>query len=77
MSDFNIEQYVKNENEDYVSLIAFHEYGYDFHGRQNDYGLYIYLYNPSGREIMNTANNYISLKKGDGYVKYKLYSGNP
>lgn len=72
MSDFNIKQYVKNENEDYVSLIAFHEYGYDFNGNQNDYGLYIYLYNPSGKDIANSNNNYIYLKKNDTYVRYKM-----
>ena len=72
MSDFNLEQYEKNENEDYVSLIYFHEYGYDYKGRQNDYGLYLYLYNPSGRDIVSSDNNYIILRQGDERVKFKL-----
>lgn len=72
MSDFDLEQYEKNENEDYVSLIYFHEYGYDYKGRQNDYGLYLYLYNPSGRDIVSSDNNYIILRQGDERVKFKL-----
>ena len=31
------------------------EYGYDYNGFANDYGLYVYLYNPSGRKLLDNT----------------------
>lgn len=72
LSDFNIEEYTKNENDEYVSLIAFHEYGYDYNKNFSDYGLFVYLYNPSGKAIMNASETEIYMKVGNSYKRYIL-----
>ena len=72
LSDFDLSKYTKNENEQYVSLIAFHEYGYDYNKNFSDYGLYVYLYNPSGKPIYTASGNKISMKLGNAYKNYDL-----
>ena len=45
-----------DETAEYCDIIDFIEYGYDYTGSTKDYGLYLYLYNPSCREI-DTASS--------------------
>lgn len=77
MEDFVLEDYVKNVYDDTLSIITLDEYGYDYRGYANDYGLYIYIFNPSGVPIKNSNNNTIELgtKIGsDGYPTYSTYN---
>lgn len=48
--------YGKDAGADYVSVIHFLEYGYDVHGDMRYYGLYLYLYNPSGKPLVRYGN---------------------
>ena len=72
LEGFDINSYPKNEKSDFCTLIAFHEYGYDFNKLWHDYGLYIYIYNPSGNEIPDSAANQIQMSAGEN-GKYKKY----
>ena len=74
MEGFDLSEYPKNEKSDFCSVIAFHEYGYDYNRRKNDYGLYVYVYNPSADPIFNSKDNKIGFDRfGDGSVtKYNL-----
>lgn len=71
----NTSGYGLDTTADFVSIIDFVEYGYDARGNQQYYGLYIYLYNPCGKEIRG-AYVQLNYKKhtGDdtGVKKYRL-----
>lgn len=54
---FDLSQYPKDTSADWIKVIDFVEYGYDKDGNQAYYGLYLYIYNPSGREILAGNNN--------------------
>ena len=74
---YNLSKYPKDTSADFVSIIDFTEYGFDYNGDQRYYGLYIYLYNPTGAEILDTKN-YLQMKYIDtsgartSYVKHPL-----
>ena len=51
MEAYSKDRYPVDESAEYCDIVDFIEYGYDYSGRTNDYGLYLYLYNPSCREI--------------------------
>jgi len=74
---FDLSVYPKNEKSDYVSIIDFLEYGYDHAQTFSDYGLYLYIYNPSGKSInsLYVYNNTIQLQTVFGTVEsgYKKY----
>lgn len=57
-------------------IVAFAEYGYSFYAdNQDDYGLYVYVYNPQGQAIDTaTDRNKISLAYGgrENWTKYNL-----
>lgn len=59
-----------------VKVLSFVEFGYSFNtGNRNDYGLYVYVYNPRGLDFTAKPSlNKISLKYGDktSYDKYHL-----
>ena len=57
----DITKYQKDESATHCRMLKFLEYGYDFYGEQGSYGLYVYLWNPSGKEIQNTKN-YIQMQ---------------
>lgn len=72
---FDVKDYPHNEagSPQIISLV---EFCYSYYGdRQNDYGLYIYVYNPQDKTIdTNTDRNKIQLTYGDkpSYGKYTL-----
>ena len=72
---YDLSEYHRDESADFVSIIDFTEYGYDVNGDQTYYGLYIYLYNPSGRKL-ETSGNYIEMSfnhKESGETRYLKY----
>lgn len=64
------------DNSKNVKVLSFVEFGYSFNtGNQDDYGLYVYVYNPRGLDFTtNQSLNKISFKYGDkmAYDKYSL-----
>ena len=57
---------------DYVLLLNFFEYGYSATSSK-DYNLYLYVYNPSGKVISDSAKNKIQLSVDEVYYyKYSL-----
>ena len=73
----NFAHYPKDPSATFVSVIEFQEYGYDWGGNQSYYGLYLYLYNPSGDPITTTGNKLqLAYVKSNGtvsnYEKYDL-----
>ncbi len=48
-------QYTVDETVDYCEIIELIEWGYDYRGNTSDYGLYLYIYNPSCKEIDTSA----------------------
>ena len=61
--NYDLSAYPMDESADFVSVINFTEYGYDYYNDQRYYGLFIYLYNPSGKPIYN--NCYVELQYVD------------
>jgi len=87
VSDLNrigidITKYQKDIEADYCRILYFLEYGYDYHNVSDDYGLYIYVWNPSGKGInCVSGQNSIELqisptsnvdRDGLGFSKHKL-----
>ena len=54
---FDLSKYPKDTSADWIKVIDFVEYGYDRDGDQSYYGLYLYIYNPSGKEILSGKNS--------------------
>lgn len=52
----DITKYQKDTNAEHVRILKFLEYGYDYSGDQSDYGLYIYVWNPTGKAIDTSSN---------------------
>lgn len=72
--EFNIADYPFDEKKD-VQILSFVEYGYSFYSdKQNDYGLYIYIYNPKGLSFADSDRNKIQIEfnKNNRWVKYSL-----
>ena len=53
---FDLSKYPRDTSADWIKVLDFVEYGYDKDGDQEYYGLYLYIYNPSGREIVAGKN---------------------
>lgn len=69
---FDITEYYFDKGKN-LQLLSFVEFGYSFIGNQEDYGLYVYVYNPRGLDLTaNPGQNQISLKCGDA-ESYKPY----
>ena len=71
--------YKKNIEDANVKIISFLEYAYDANGKHGDYGLYLYVYNPTCEKIeKNSAFNTVQLSietisgNVSAYKKYKL-----
>lgn len=47
--------YKKDVEDKNAKIIQFLEFAYDYNGRQDDYGLYLYIYNPTGEDIVKTS----------------------
>ncbi len=75
---FDESNYPENKEADYISVLSFLEYGYAENGDQSNYGIYIYIYNPSKKNILNSTKNKIQIagvtdKNSSGtYHKYEL-----
>lgn len=61
------------DNSKNVEVLAFAEFGYSFNtGNQDDYGLYVYVYNPRGFDFTtNQSLNKISLQCGKNATREK------
>jgi len=77
---FDIKDYPYNENSD-IQVISFIEYCYSYRANLRDnYGLYIYVYNPKGLNISTSekqnkiqmATSYDSEGKPNDYEKFSL-----
>lgn len=74
----DVTRYQKNISATHCEMLDFLEWGHDYYGSTGDYGLYVYLYNPSGKEISRYGNNYIQMQTvtssgvESGFVKYRL-----
>ena len=76
----DVTQYSQDASADYVSVIQFQEYGYHHTGDVRYYGLYLYLYNPTGEPInVNSAKLQLAYVPGGHssghygtYAKYGL-----
>ena len=74
---YDLSDYPRDESANFISVIDFTEYGYHYSGDQRYFGLYIYVYNPSGKKLSTTGNAVeLSFNHKDtgetGYVKYNL-----
>ncbi len=45
----------------HVQILSFLEYGYDYSGDQSDYAIYVYVYNPSCKNIAKSNRNTIQI----------------
>lgn len=76
----DIEDYQKDIEAEHCRMLKFLEYGYDYYGGTSDYGLYVYIWNPSGKEIdIDSGHNYIQMQglysagtKETGFYKFNL-----
>lgn len=75
----DITEYPKNVEMDHCRMLTFLEYGFDYYVNTSDYGLYVYMYNPSGRVIDVNGKNYIQMQTkrvnnevSSGWKKYAL-----
>ena len=57
---FNFADYPKIAGAD-AQLLAFAEVGYSYSGNQSGYGLYIYVYNPSEKTIIESGKNKVTM----------------
>lgn len=74
---YDLSDYPRDESANFISVIDFTEFGYHYSGDQRYFGLYIYVYNPSGKKLSTTGNAVeLSFNHKDtgetGYVKYNL-----
>ncbi len=74
--NFNVDDYGYTDEKE-VKLLAFAEYGFAFAKEKSDYNIYLYVYNPSGREIKaerNTASIATVYENGKAvdYEKFAL-----
>ncbi len=68
------------KTKDEVALITFQEFAYSFYSsKMGDFGLYVYIYNPSGKAILTDSKSSITIAvsydedgKPDDYEKFSL-----
>lgn len=75
---YKVANYPKDPSAEHLQIIHFLEYGYGGAANLGQYGLYLYIYNPSGREIA-IEGSYLQLSYLQGatntdssYAKYPL-----
>ena len=77
-SKFNQVLYPRNKTLTHVQVLSFLEYGYDYSGDQSDYAIYVYVYNPSCKNIAKSNRNTIQIaavkdeSQTPVYRKYQL-----
>lgn len=75
----DIDEYISRHNDD-INLISFQEFAYSYYSsNMSDFGLYVYIYNPSGKAIlteskssMTIAVSYDADGKPNDYEKFNL-----
>ena len=76
-------KYQLDRDAKHIRMLYFLEYGYDYYGNTSDYGLYVYIWNPTGVPIDTSeavyGKNFIEMQVRSnlgevqhGFVKYKL-----
>lgn len=73
--NFVLSAYPKDQSASFVSLIEVDEYGYDYGGDMRYYGIYLYVYNPTGRAI-NPDNCTVQMSyktSGGKLAQYRKY----
>ena len=70
---FDTKKYPANPKADYIEVLNFLEYGYDYGGDQSEYGIYIYIYNPSCRPFVDSSVNKVQIGTEAGAVKNAYY----
>lgn len=72
---FNLKEYSLTTKNN-LRVFSFVEYGYTYdEERQNDYGLYVYIYNPQGTKfVYNSVQNKIEFAFGENAQTYNKYS---
>lgn len=73
----DITKYKGDAGNNRIELLVFTEFGYKINGDFSEYGLYLYLWNPSGVKLEDSDLNSIQLSYGlrngtSGYRKYGL-----
>ena len=64
--EFNKDDFAQSDIRD-PQIISLVEYGYSFYATKNDdYGLYVYIYNPHAQAFRDDVRNQIQMKAGDG-----------
>ena len=58
MEAFNSSRYTVDKTVDYCEIIDLIEYGYSYDGITSDYGLYLYIYNPSCQDFVCGNSNF-------------------
>lgn len=61
--EIDLSPYKKNEEDTQAKVLSFIEFCYDANGNQNDYGLYLYVYNPSCEPI-NISSQFNTVQLG-------------
>jgi len=81
--DVDFSKYQKDASDDTISIMHFVEYGYDESSDFDSYGLWVYLYNPSGRKLSPSKLNNIQMAYVNNvggntslYQKYQLEISN-
>ncbi len=68
---YNVDNYPRDPSATHLQVIHFLEYGYSRTGGRF-YGLYLYLYNPCGKEI-ELEGSYLQMSYGSGSTDYAKY----
>ena len=69
---YNVDNYPKDASATHLQVIHFLEYGYT-PGDTRYFGLYLYLYNPTGKEL-ELDGHYLQMSCGAGSTDYSKYS---
>ena len=75
----DIDEYISRNNDD-INLISFQEFAYSYYSsNMSDFGLYVYIYNPSGKAILTDSKSSITIAvsydddgKPNDYEKFSL-----
>ena len=59
MEAYSKERYSADDTVNYCEIIDLIEFGYDYYGATSDYGLYLYIYNPSC-EVIDISYSYFN-----------------
>lgn len=73
----DITSYQKDLDAKHCRMLNFLEYGYCYYSVASDYGLYVYMWNPTGKPIETGGKNYIQMalknSKGEETKRFSKY----